>query len=181
MLTRVILIIAATLVFVGVGLFAIYSMQPTEWVLERSAVIDAAPEVVFSQIEDFEAWQNWSPYAGADRELSFDGAHRGEGAVFEWSGDEEEGAGRLTIVESRPGEVLSIELETLKPVRSWSTMEFNLEPADDGTRVTWSMRSEMSLPMKTFISIGDMEERIGGDFEEGLTELAAVVESGEES
>jgi hypothetical protein len=181
MFTRIILGVAATLAFVGVGLFAIFSMQPSEMVVEHSLVIDATPETIFEEIEDFRAWPAWSPWAGGEREIAFDGAHRGAGAVFEWSVDEEAEAGRLTIDESRPGEFLSIDFETLKPVRSWSTMEFHLDAVEGGTRVTWTMRSETSLPMKAFLSMADLSEAIRADYEEGLNQLAAVVEADEQT
>lgn len=179
MIQKILVGTLATLAFVGLGLVAIFMMQPSEVVVERSVVVDASPEDIFAHVDDFRAWEQWSSLAGPDRELSFEGADRGEGAVLEWEGDEEVGTGRMTIVDSRPGESLEIEVELRQAVHSWHTVLFGFEAVDDGTRVTWSTRTEMSAPTKIFMSDDSIEETMGADFDEKLARLAAVVEDGE--
>lgn len=169
----------ATLAFVGLGLVAIFMMQPTEVVTERSVVVDATAQEVFSYVDDLRAWPQWSPLAGSDREVSFGEVDRGEGAVLEWEGDEEVGEGRITLVDSRPDESLTIEMELRQAVHSWHTARVDFETVDDGTRVTWSLHTEVSAPTKLFMADDSIEDMIGADFDESLTRLAAVVEDGE--
>lgn len=179
MISKILLGIVATLAFLGIGLYAIFSMQPSEFVVERSVVIEASPEVIFAHVDDFRAWQQWAPWAGPDVEVTFSGADHGEGAVFEWAGDGEIGSGRLTITESDPGRSVQMDHELLSPVRSWHTTEFTFEPVDGGTRVIWSIRSETSMPMKAFMSFGGLEEMIGQDYENALAQLVTIVEEAE--
>lgn len=179
MIQKMVLGILATLAFVGLGLVAIFMMQPSEVVVERSVVVDATPQQVFDHVEDFRTWQHWSSLADSDKEISFGGADRGEGAVLEWEGDEEVGTGRMTIVDSRPGELLEIEMELRQAVHSWHTAVFDFEAVDDGTRLRWSTHTEMSTPTMVFMPDDSIEEMIGADFDADLTRLATAVEDGQ--
>ena len=48
---------------------------------ERSTLIDAAPEAIFPQVDDFRRWVDWSPYEKMDAALqkTYSGAARGKG------------------------------------------------------------------------------------------------------
>lgn len=175
MISKVVVGIAATLAFFGIGLLAISMMKPSESVVEHSVVIDAPPEQIFSYVEDFRVWQKWSSFAEPERKLSFEGADRGKGAVLEWAGGDDAGRGRMTIVDSRPGEALEIELEFLEPIRSGHTMILTFEPVDGGTRVEWSIHTEISAPIKIFVPDGPMAEMIGDEPDTSLNRLAALV------
>lgn len=176
MIQKILLGILATVAFAGLGLVAIFMMQPSEVVEEHSVLVAAPLDETFAHVEDFRAWQQWSPLAGPDSEVTFSGTEHGEGAVLEWSGDEEIGAGRMTIVDSRPEESLEIEMELREPVHSSHTTTFVFEPVDDNTRVTWSTHTEMSAPMRVYTPEDSMK-MIGLDHEKGLTQLAAIVEN----
>ena len=178
MIQKVVIGIVATAALVGIGLLAIFMMQPSEVVMDHSQVVDASPDAAFDYVDDFRSWQHWSPLAGSDNQVSFGGADRGEGAVMEWENDDESQAGQMTIVDSRPGESLEIEVELRQPVTSWHTVDFTFEPVDDngGTRVTWSTRTETSAPMRLFMSDDNIEEMLGADPDHALAELAAVLE-----
>ena len=97
-----ILLAVALLVVAAVAFVAI---QPSTFRVARAAVMAAPAGVVYAQIADFHAWQAWSPWEKLDpnqrREIS--GPPSGKGAVYFWSGNDQVGEGRLTIVEARPG------------------------------------------------------------------------------
>jgi hypothetical protein len=109
-----ILLAVAVLVVAAVAYVAI---QPSTFRVARAAVIAAPAAVVYAQVADFHAWQAWSPWEKLDpdqrREIS--GPPSGTGAVYFWSGNDQVGEGRMTIVEARPGELVGIKLEFLKP------------------------------------------------------------------
>jgi uncharacterized protein YndB with AHSA1/START domain len=85
---------------------------------------------------------------------SFEGAAAGTGAIYKWAGNSEVGEGRMTITESRPHELIRINLEFLKPMTGKNNF--------------------VSKAMCLFI---DMDKMLGGDFEKGLGELKSVVET----
>src|SRR5688572_26905186 len=110
------------------------AMQPSEFSIHRSAIVVADAPTVFAEVSDFRKWEAWSPWAKVDpnAKTSFDGAAQGEGAVFHWDGNAEVGAGRMTIVESKPNERIKIRTDFEKPFEGTSTSEFTFKP--DGPR-----------------------------------------------
>ena len=117
-------------------------MQPNRFVVTRSAVVDAPPQEVFPHIDELRNWQAWSPWAKLDPAATntYEGPAAGAGAVFAWSGDKKVGAGRMTIIDSRPFESVDIKLEMSKPFTTSNDVSFRLSPEESGrTKVTWTM------------------------------------------
>ncbi len=98
--------------------------------MERSAVLPVSPEKVFPLINDLRLWEGWSPWAKLDPEqkLTYSGPASGIGASVAWEGNSKVGAGRMTILESRPNELVRIKLEFFKPFKGLSTADFSLTP-----------------------------------------------------
>lgn len=158
-------IVLATVVFVA--------SRPDKFHVERSAQVEAPPEVAFALINDFHQWQKWSPFEKLDPNLkrTFEGAASGEGAVYAWAGNDQAGEGRMTIEESKPGELVSIKLEFIKPFAATNQATFTLVPSGTGTKVTWSMDGKNDILGKTMSLFMDMDKMCGSAFEEGLANL----------
>ncbi|TWU29276.1 Polyketide cyclase / dehydrase and lipid transport [Bythopirellula polymerisocia] len=161
--------------FLLVGLIAI---QPSEFRVERTATMNAPAAAVFAEVNDFHNWEAWSPWIELDPEAknSFDGPDAGEGAVFRWDGNDDVGAGSMTITESKPNELVRIRLAFTRPFEDSSTTEFTLKPDGDETKVTWSMYGRNNFISKAFCLIMDMDKMIGDKYEEGLASLKQIVE-----
>jgi hypothetical protein len=104
------------------------------------------------------------------------GAASGKGAVYEWDGNKEVGAGRMEIVEASPPSAVRIKLDFVKPFAAHNFAEFTLEPKGDATTVTWAMygpNTYVSKLMSVFVSMDGM---IGGYFESGLANLKVAAE-----
>jgi hypothetical protein len=143
----------------------------------RSATIAAPPERIAPHIQDFHAWEKWSPYEKLDPNMkkTFSGAERGTGASYAWEGNSKAGAGTMTIADATPQKI-SIALHFTKPMRSENTAEFTLDPDGTGTRVTWTMVGPKNLMMKVMGIFMNMDKMIGQAFEEGLANLKGLVE-----
>ena len=157
----------------------VVAIQPSDMRVARSATIDAPPDAVFAQVNDFHNWQAWSPWEKLDPNLqrAYSGAESGEGAAYHWTGNAEVGEGQMTIEESRPGELIHIKLEFLKPFAATNAAEFTFAPHGDSTEVTWTMTGEKNFVCKGMCLFMDMDAMIGADFEKGLAQLKDVVES----
>jgi len=135
--------------FLGiVAVFLIYvALKSSDFHVERQATINAPATVVFAQINDFHNWNAWSPWAKMDPNAknSFEGATSGVGAGFTWDGNHNVGAGKMTIVESRPPTVVRIKLDFYKPFPGTSWAEFNLVPQGSQTMVSWKMDGKSSF------------------------------------
>jgi uncharacterized protein YndB with AHSA1/START domain len=164
---------------IAVVLAVIVATRPSEFRVERTATISAPAPVVFAQVNDFHQWDAWSPYAKRDPAMTkrFEGAPAGVGAIYTWSGNQEVGEGRSTIIESRPNELIRIKLEFVRPFAATSAAEFTFRPEGDRTAVTWSLAGRNSFTAKAMGLVIDMDRMIGGDFETGLAQMKVIAEA----
>ena len=126
------------LVLLVAGSVAYVAMQPSEFRIERTVTIAAPPATVFAHVEDLHKWEAWSPWAKLDpkAKMAYEGTPAGKGAAFTWSGNDEVGEGRMTIVESQSPELVDIKVDFTKPFEGTNSSTFNFKPAGDGTAVT---------------------------------------------
>jgi hypothetical protein len=171
-------------IFVGVvALLVVFALviatRPADFRISRSAVIPASPAAVFAQVNDFHNWEAWSPWAKMDPDAksTFDGPTSGVGSKFHWAGNSQVGEGNMTIAESRPNDVIRIDLEFLKPFAAKNLAEFTFKPVDDGTEVNWTMTGKNNFMGKAFSLFVDCDKMVGGQFEQGLANITSVVES----
>ena len=166
-------LVAVVAVFAGV-----VAHQPSDFRVVRSATIPAPAAVVFSQVNDFHKWAAWSPWAKMDpaAKNSFAGAPSGTGAVFEWAGNSKVGEGRMTLTESRPPELIRIQLDFVKPFAGTNVTEFTFRPEGNQTVVTWSMSGRNNFIARAFCLFVNMDKMVGGEFEKGLANLKSVTE-----
>lgn len=152
--------------------------RPDSFSVERTISINAAPEKVFANLDDFHAWDAWSPWAKLDPAMkaTYSGPASGPGAVYEWTGNSDVGTGRMEITGSTPPSSVTIKLDFLTPFESHNTTAFTLTPSATGTDVTWTMSGPATYMTKLMTSFVSMDKMVGGDFEKGLQQLKAVAE-----
>jgi hypothetical protein len=83
----------------------------------------------------------------------------------------------MTILESRPAEMVRIRLHFVKPFEDTATTELAFQPQGEQTAVTWTMFGENNFIGKAMCLFMDMDAMLGGDFEKGLASMKAVVEA----
>jgi len=159
----------------------IVATRPADFRVERSIPIAAKPEAVFSHLNNSKALHAWSPWVKMDPQATFgfEGPDAGVGSVSTWSGPET-GAGRQTIVASRPYEHVHLRLEFVKPFAATHDVEFILrrDEASGTTIVTWAIWGKNNFLAKAMCLFLDQDKMVGGPFEAGLSDLKALVESG---
>lgn len=175
MLKKILIAVAVLIV----GLLVLIATRPGEYSVERSIAIAAPAAVPFGLVNDFHQWERWSPWdeLDPDMERTFEGAQAGQGAIYGWSGNDDVGKGRMTILSSRPTEAIDIELEFIEPFASTSNTAFRFIEADGSTTVTWTMSGENNFVGKAFSLFMDMDAMIGADFEKGLASMKAEAEA----
>jgi hypothetical protein len=82
----------------------------------------------------------------------------------------------LTIVESKPGQLVSMKLEFSRPFKANNQVNFRLVPSEGGTRVSWIMDGTNNFISKAMSLIVDMDKMVGTDFEQGLSNLNTVAQ-----
>jgi hypothetical protein len=171
--------ILVVLVILGVILVVIIARRPDVFRVTREARITASPAAVFAHVNDLRKWQEFSPWAKMDpaAKVEFSGPQSGTGSVFAWAGNKQIGEGRMTIIESRPHELIRFNLEFLKPFAATNTAEFTFKAEGGQTVVSWSMSGKNNFMFKAVGLFMDCEKMVGGQFEEGLANLKSIVES----
>jgi hypothetical protein len=174
-----ILIVVGVLVGILAVFAVVVAMQPAKFQVQRSATMKAPTEVVFSQVNDFHNWNDWSPWAKLDPncKYTFEGTESGKGAIFKWDGNDKVGAGQMTILESKPNELVKMDLRFIRPFQDVAITEFSFTPKGDDTAVTWTMSGEQNFMEKAMCMFMNMDKILGGDFEKGLASIKAKVEN----
>jgi uncharacterized protein YndB with AHSA1/START domain len=167
------LLLVALIAFLG---FA--ATRPDHFHVERSTLIQATPDRVFAQLQDFRRWSAWSPWEGKDPAMKrdFSGAASGPGAVYAWSGNRQVGSGRMEITEAQAPAKLVIRLDFFEPFEAHNTATFTLSPQGGATRLTWAMDGPSPFLTKVIHLLMPMEKMVGPDFERGLAKLRELTE-----
>ena len=144
--------------------------------VKRSHEIEAPLESVFATVVDLKSWPHWSPWLlhEPDTELTYSDDYRSEGGYYSWDG-KLVGAGQLTHEEIRPGRSIRQQLEFLRPFKSVTRVDWNFEPRDGHTLVSWEMSGHMPLLFRFLAK--RMEPMIGRDYELGLALLGGYLNS----
>jgi len=170
--------ILLALAFIALLFIIVLAGQPDEFTVSRSTKISAPPEKVFSEVNDLQQWEAWSPWAKLDpnAKVTFEGPAPGVGAAMAWKGNNKVGAGKMTITESRPGEIVGLRLDFEKPMKATNAVDFAFRSECGQTVVVWTMAGKNSFAGKVFGLFMNCEQMCGGQFEKGLASLKTVAE-----
>ena len=179
MLKKILLLLVAAIA----GLAVYVAMQPDHFRIERRATVNAPPQAVFTQVNDFRKWDDWSPWAKLDpnAKVTFSGPQSGAGASFRWDGNDKVGAGTMTITESKPNLRVATRTDFVKPFEGTSNSDFIFSEAGGQTNVIWTMTGKQSFVGKAICLFMNQDKMIGGYFEKGLANLKSVVEGARKS
>ncbi|MFZ6757730.1 SRPBCC family protein [Undibacterium sp. Ji50W] len=172
------MIILAILVLLLIAFLLYIASLPDAFRVERSLEINAASEQIFPLINDFHAWEAWSPWEKADPQVqrSYSGNDSGPGAVYAWQGNKQLGEERMEILETRPHDYLRLQINFYKPFAAQNTIEFKLESQAGKTVVSHAMFGPSNFMSKLMGTFFNMDKMVGGKFDEGLQSLKAIAE-----
>jgi hypothetical protein len=179
MVKKILLGLLAVVVVVIAALAIVVALQPSEVHISRSMAMEAPPDKVFEQVNNLHKSPDWSPFIKLDPKIkySYEGPEAGEGAVYKWSGNDEVGEGSMTIIESKPNELVRMKLAFVRPMEDTAEALFTFQPEGEKVNVTWSMNGTNGFIEKAFCMFVDMDKMIGDKFEEGLASMKEIVES----
>jgi Polyketide cyclase / dehydrase and lipid transport len=169
-----VLVIVVVLIAIFLGVAA---SRSDTFRVQRSTSINTPPATIFPFINDFHRWESWSPYDRMDPAMkkTDSGAASGKGAVYEWSGNNKVGQGRMEIIEASP-EKIQLKLDFIRPFEGHNLGEFALEPRGGTTYVTWSIDGPRPFVAKAMSVFVNMDRLVGKDFEVGLATLKRLAE-----
>jgi hypothetical protein len=152
--------------------------MPDTYTVVRTISVKAPPEAVFAHVNDFHAWQAWSPWEELDPEQNrtYSGPDSGVGAHYGWQGNRKVGEGTMEIIGAEPSSSVVVDLRFIKPFKSVAETRFDIAANGDGSTVTWTMEGALTLVTRVMGIFKSMDAMIGPDFEKGLRQLKATVE-----
>lgn len=171
-----IICIVAIVLIVALLIFA--TTKPDTFRVQRSTSVKVPSEKIFALINDFHSWVAWSPWERMDPMLkrTYSGSPLGQGAVYEWVGNNQVGQGRMEILESSPPSKVLIKLDFIKPFEGHNIAEFILEGNGDSTSITWAMHGPTPYIAKVIHIFFSMDRMVGPQFEAGLANLKMLTE-----
>src|SRR5262245_9171348 len=112
--------------------------------VERSTVVGASPDQVFSVVNDLTRAKEWGVWfkREPDMELKVEGPPAGLGAKISWK-SKDQGDGSQEIIESTPFSTVKTKLDF--GGAGSAIAAFALETVEGGTKVTWSMDSDVGM------------------------------------
>lgn len=166
-------------IVVLIALFLIYTaLKPGDFKISRNATMNAPAQAVYDIVNDLRRWNDWSPWAKLDPGAKYvmEGPPAGVGATHRWNGNNKVGQGAMTIVESKPGQLIRCRLEFIRPFKCTNSVEFAFTDQGGQTTMSWTMTGKSNFMSKLFCNFFNMDKMVGGDFEKGLASLKALVE-----
>lgn len=156
----------------------VVACQPSHFRVTRTATMTAPASAVFAQVNDLHKWEAWNPWGKIDPVMkqTYSGPAEGVGAGYAWAGNNDAGEGRMTILESRPNELVRIKLEFFKPMEGQNDVRFTFKGEGAQTSLTWDMEGDKNFISKAFCMFMDMDKMIGGQFDKGLAAIKTIVE-----
>ena len=155
--------IIGVFVLVLIGLFLLIAIFLSDNVHIRETVeIEAPVNVVFTNVNNFNNWQKWSPFQEKDPEMliNYEGPAEGVGASMKWISSE--GDGYLKHTEVVPN--ISIRSDLNFEDMRMSQLIFEFENSMQRTIVAWSIDiKDLSYPMGRWMGLF-MKGRMEDDF-----------------
>lgn len=174
MLIKILLALALLVVVIAI----VAAFQSSTYRVVRAATFGVPPAIVFSQTNDLRKYQTWNPFGKSDPAATYvyEGPATGLGSNVKWLSKGQTGEGTMTIVESRPNELVRYRLVFVRPMAGTGDMAITLQAQGNQTLVTWSMEGDKAYFAKVMGLFMSMDKMIGGAFERGLAELKTIVE-----
>ncbi|MCL6265601.1 SRPBCC family protein [Flagellimonas myxillae] len=154
-------------------------IAPKNYNVSRSIEIAQPRAVVFDNLRYLKNHDQWSPWGKKDpnMEKKFTGTDGEVGAISYWNGNKDVGEGEQELTKIVDGERIESELRFLKPWKSTSDAYLVTEDASNGaTKVTWGFSGKNKFPFSIMMLFMNMDKAVGGDFEDGLSSLKALLE-----
>lgn len=167
--------------YIGIGIAGLIVLLaiipvvlPSKTTVVRSITVNENTDSVFRYLSDFNNFKQWSPWQGKDPNMTTSIEGSGVGSVYSWKGNDQVGSGSMTISAIEPNKSVSIDLKFIAPWESQAVTKWSVEPADNGSKVSWEMSQDLSYGQRYFGLM--MDGMIGPDFEKGLSNLKTNLE-----
>ena len=122
-----------------VGFFIYVAVQPNEYDIKRTQLINAPANVIYDNINDIKKWDAWGPWHDTDSTIvtSYSANTIGVGAKSTWTS--KDSPGNMELINTVPNKSVNLKMQfsDYEP----SDVYWTLEEVEGGTNVTWGMKN----------------------------------------
>jgi hypothetical protein len=170
--------IAIGLALLLVVLLIVAAILPKNYTVSRSITVDRPKPLVFEKLRSLAFQKEWSVWSQLDpnAQMSFKGVDGEVGFVWYWNGNDDMGEGEQELI-SISDDRIEMELRFIRPFNMRSQTYYNVDAINDKqTGVEWVINGSFPYPFNLFLPLFGMDNSIGKDFEQGLSEFKRLVE-----
>jgi effector-binding domain-containing protein/uncharacterized protein YndB with AHSA1/START domain len=153
------------------------AMQPSNYNVSRTKIIDQPISKVFNTVNDLKSWEEWGPWHDEDSTIvvTYGDKTVGVGASDKWTSKDGPGAMTTIATEMNKSILQEITFGDYEP----SEIFWEFEPEENGTKVTWTMRDDNApFSFKVFAAIsGGWDGMLGPMLANGLDNLDTVLKT----
>lgn len=174
---RILVRLLAALLILAIIVIGAAFLLPREVSASRSIHVKAPPEAIFPYVNNLKRFHEWSPWRPKDpyAQYEFSGPEEGKGGKMAWRSNSL-GEGTMTITQSEPPRQVKVALDLGR--MGTAKGGYDIAAQVGGSKVTWSLESDLgNNPLMRWVGLM-MERWIGADYEEGLARLKRLVETG---
>lgn len=175
---RIIKIFVITILSLA-GLYVIISaVLPGRWEVKRSVMIDADPNIIFNEINNFENFGHWSPWRNYDTDIKTSIVGRPEQSDYSlsWKSENKKvGSGVLRRIKSIENKAVYNEI-SMPDYRLIFMENWNLEAKNDSVNLVWINFGTITFASRIPMNIMNMEKILGPELETGLKQLKTYCE-----
>ncbi len=166
----------------GLGIAAVLAVAiaatqalPRQLRIERSAVVSASPEVVYTALLSPARFHQFNPFRDvhADLKGTVSGPEQGIGATYTWESGG--GSGSQTIVSLKPNAEVRMQLEL--GIRGRPMQTFRIQPDAAGSKVSWIQDADLGYNPVARIMGLSLDGKLGPIYEQGLNKLSRLMNS----
>ena len=152
-----------------VALSIFVATQKGDFTVERSQIINSPKSNVYSFVNDFRNWEDFSSWMTEDPEIKINYPAKtvGAGASFSWKG--KDGAGDVKTIFVKENDSIS---QKMNYDGTSSSVFWSFKDTIGGTKVTWKTTGKMDFSMKVYTAFNGGIYRIFGKmYEKSLANL----------
>ncbi|MEY2410555.1 MAG: hypothetical protein QOF48_3225 [Verrucomicrobiota bacterium] len=158
-------------------LLVISFFLPSQYRVERVAMIQAKPDAIFpwlAQLRKWPEWTVWNTNYDSTLAYTFSGPAEGTGSEMSWTAKSGNGSLKLTGADVNSGVRYELNFDN---GRFLSTGGVSLSPTGEVTRVTFFNEGNFGKnPVRRYFGLL-MDKMMGGDFDKNLQGLKQKVET----
>ncbi|CAN5433196.1 K(+)-transporting ATPase subunit F [soil metagenome] len=151
-----------------------------DFAVEREITINKPKQEVFDYLKYLKNQNNFSVWAKKDPAMkkTFIGTDGTVGFISAWDSESKDvGKGEQEIKAIKDGERLDYEIRFKVPFEATNFSFLTTESVSDSqTKVKWGFYGKSQYPFNLMMAVMDMDKTVGGDLQNGLANLKALLE-----